>query len=447
MSTPLAIASVTAVLRMMLDKRLQEQDVTDAIGGSASSTAFAPDRIILVPNEPRRLNLFMYQVAHNQGLRNMDFPSHNSSGERISNPPLAINLHYLLTGYGPNELVSEILLGFGMQLLHENPVLSRNIVRQHLLEASTGAATGSYPGEFRQLFTSQLAEQIELIKITPEILNTEEISRMWTAFQTNYRPTTAYQATVVLIESDRPISKPLPVQKRIIYAVPFKQPRINKILSINLESPPVMEENKPILAGYKLVLRGENLEGDEVKVRIGGIDALDLVDIRDTEIVVDLPPGLASGIHGVQVIHQRLMGDPPVHHYGIESNVMPFVLQPKLLITVSNPQLTGNNIHSGVFDCVVEPPIENRQRVVLLLNEIISTIVSPPGNLQEVPMSYSFNVNIPDSSPPGPINSFSVPFEGIKGGTYLARVSVDGAESPLFTNEEGRYDTPQVTIP
>ena len=47
-----------------------------------------------------------------------------------------------------------------------------------------------------------LADQAELAKITPEIVSTEDLSKLWTAFQANYyRTTAAYQASVVLIRA------------------------------------------------------------------------------------------------------------------------------------------------------------------------------------------------------------------------------------------------------
>lgn len=445
MSTPLAIASVTAVLRILLNNRLQAQDISDAIGGTITASALPPDRIIIEPNEPRQLNLFMFQVTHNQGWRNTDLPSHNSRGERVSNPPLALNLHYLLTAYGPNELISEILLGFGMQLLHEMPVLARETINQLLSDANSAAST--LPNEFKQLITSELAEQIEQIKITPESMNTEEISKLWAAFGAKYRPTSAYQATVVLIESNKSTRTSLPVRKRNIYAIPFKQPKIEKIISINTDSPPLMAD-QPILAGYNLVLQGNNLQGDDVIVKIGGIEtAPNPEDIKDTEIIVGLPPDLASGVHGVQVIHQRSMGDPPVPHFGVESNLASFILQPRLEnITVSNSQSIGNNLFSGVLNVTIDPAVERRQRAFLLLNELSPVSASPPQNDSIELMAYSFKAELVEPSPPGATNNLEISFRGVKEGAYLARISVDGAESPLSTNAEGQYNAPQVTI-
>ncbi len=446
MSTPLAIASVTAVLRILLNDRLQAQDVTDAIGGTITASALPPDRIDTDGSEPRQLNLFMFQVTHNQGWSNTGFPSHNSRGERVSNPPLALDLHYLLTAYGPDELISEILLGFGMQLLHEMPVLARDTIKQLLSDANSAAST--LPIEFKQLVTSKLDEQIEQIKITPKSMNTEEISKLWTAFGAKYRPTSAYQATVVLIESNQSTRTSLPVRKRIIYAVPFKRPEIKEIISINTDSPPLTAD-QPILAGYNLVLKGNSLQGDDLMVKIGGIEtAPNPEDIKDTEIIVTLPPDLASGVHGVQVIHQRLMGDPPVPHSGIESNLASFVLQPRLQnITVSSSLSIGNNLYSGVLNVTIDPAVERKQAVFLLLNELSPASASPPQNDGIELMSYSFKADLVGPSSPGVINNLEISFSGVKNGTYLARISVDGAESPLSTNADGLYDAPQVTIP
>jgi len=139
-------------------------------------------------------------------------PSHDERGNRTSNPPLALDLHYLLTAYGTEDLQAEVLLGYAMQLLHEMPVLPREAIRNAL---NPSPVNGSIlPAVFQALRATDLAEQMEQIKITPASLNTEEMSRLWSALQAHYRPTTAYQASVVLIESNRPARSPLPVLSR-----------------------------------------------------------------------------------------------------------------------------------------------------------------------------------------------------------------------------------------
>src|SRR5205085_5604095 len=147
-------------------------------------------------SEKTQLNLFLYHVTPNLGWRNVGEPARNARGERISNPPLALNLHYLLSAYGEKDFHAEILLGYAMQLLHENPVLSRAAIRRALAAPSPTSTSTALPESLRELSKSELGEQLELIKITQEPLSTEEMSKLWTAFQTHYWSTAAYEATV-----------------------------------------------------------------------------------------------------------------------------------------------------------------------------------------------------------------------------------------------------------
>jgi hypothetical protein len=110
MNTALRIATVTFVLRDLLHKGLNDFNTSDATGVGNLVTANSPDKIdTLTGGEQSQLNLFMYQATFNQGWRNVGLPSFNSNGSRVSNPPLAIDLHYLLTAYGSQELHTDIL--------------------------------------------------------------------------------------------------------------------------------------------------------------------------------------------------------------------------------------------------------------------------------------------------------------------------------------------------
>ena len=213
MSSALAIAAVTAVLRDLLNDGLINHSVSSALGNAVTVSASPPDRVV-APNgvKPTQLNLFLYHVTANLGWRNERLPSRDGSGgTRLSNPPLALDLHYLLSAYGAEDLHAEILLGYAMQLLHETPVLSRSAITTAL---NPSPPLGPLPPALQALAECGLADQLEQIKITPEYLNTEEVSKLWTAVQSHYRPTAAYVATVVLIESTLPARAALPVLSR-----------------------------------------------------------------------------------------------------------------------------------------------------------------------------------------------------------------------------------------
>ena len=202
MSGPLAIAAVTAVLKDLLTMGLLEHDLSSI--GSYAVTALPPDRISTGTDEPNQLNLFLYHLTPNLGWRNEGLPSRDARGNRSANAPLALDLHYLLTAYGAADLNAEVLLGFAMQMLHESQTLTRGKLRQVL----------GTPSPFGSLSALDLADQIETIKISPVYLNTEELSKMWTAMQSRYRPTMAYTVSVVLIQANEAVSAPPPVLKR-----------------------------------------------------------------------------------------------------------------------------------------------------------------------------------------------------------------------------------------
>ena len=95
MSSALAIAGVTAVLKDLLHNTVIDHDLVVSVG-DVTVTALSPDMIkIDGPEAKTQLNLFLYQVTPNAGWRNVALPSRNSNGERVTNPPLALDLHYL----------------------------------------------------------------------------------------------------------------------------------------------------------------------------------------------------------------------------------------------------------------------------------------------------------------------------------------------------------------
>ncbi len=81
------------------------------------------------------------------------------------------------------------------------------------------------------LSAADLADQIEMIKIVPETLSVEELSKLWAAFQTHYRTCAAYRASVVLIESTHSTRSALPVLKHKVYALPMERPTITQVAS------------------------------------------------------------------------------------------------------------------------------------------------------------------------------------------------------------------------
>jgi hypothetical protein len=210
-SSPLAIGAVSAVLRNLLDNGMI--NALPPPPSPVKVTAVAPDTIKLDdPQAPPSLNLFLYRTSRNVGWAEAGLPTYDGNGARVANPPLALDLHYLLTAYGSADFQAEILLGYAMHVLHERPVLDRAAIRRALDPTPLGATI--LPPAFQAITAADLADQVEAVKITDEPMDTEEMSRLWSAIQAHYRPTTGYVVSVVLIEARRPSRKPLPVLSR-----------------------------------------------------------------------------------------------------------------------------------------------------------------------------------------------------------------------------------------
>ena len=100
---------------------------------------------------------------------------------------------------------------------------------------------------------STLADQVEMIKITPATLGREEMAWLWTALKADYRPTFPFLVSVVLIQPQLSTSLALPVLRRAIQANPI-QPAV--LLAVQ---PP----NKQVAAEFTdtVLVTGEFLGG------------------------------------------------------------------------------------------------------------------------------------------------------------------------------------------
>jgi hypothetical protein len=194
MSTALALASVTALLKDLLENGLASAGVTAKIGGDATVSALPPDRVGSGADEKAQLNVFLYHVTPHSKMR-LEQPR-SSNGHR----PLSLELHYLLTAYGAQDYQTEILLGHALQLLHESPVLERERIRSSLAALSHTRDRRVIPAPQAALAKSDLADQVDSITITPEFLSTEEISKLWSALQAKYRPSATYKVSAVFID-------------------------------------------------------------------------------------------------------------------------------------------------------------------------------------------------------------------------------------------------------
>jgi hypothetical protein len=260
-SSALAIAGVTAVLRDLLNDGFVNHNVSGTLGSSVLVSTLPPDRVVSEDQaEATQINLFLRHITPNLAWRNTFLPSRDDAGRtRLTNPPLALNLHYLVSAYGSGDLHAEILLGYAMQLLHENPALTREAIRTALQPSPDVGLT--LPPALRALADSGLQDQVEQLSIKPEFLSTEEMSKFWTATLAHYRPSAAYEVSVVLIQAVQPAVTPLPVLKRQLFVHPDLLPPMPNIATV------VPAGSQPVAQlGTTVTLLGSHLAGTNPEV-------------------------------------------------------------------------------------------------------------------------------------------------------------------------------------
>jgi hypothetical protein len=401
MSNFLAIATVTAALQQLL-----QPPVNAAVTG-AKVGFNRPDGSGSGSPSPG-VNVYLYQVTPNAAFRNLDLPTRRGDGTLVRKPLAALDLHYLFTFQGDDAaLEPQRMLGAVASTLQDQPLLSSD-------DINAAVSSNSF------LTTSDLANQVERVRFTPTALTLEEFSKLWSAFfQVEYSLSAAYQASVVLIESEEAPQAALPVQARNLYVSPFQYPTITQVVSQE-------GADQPILPTSTLVIQGTNLLGAVTLVRIGNVTVTPPT-VTEKAIIMPVPANAQAGLLGLQVIQQVELGTPPVPHSGFESNVAAVVLHPVILPTSAT---TAQIVVS------ITPPVQVQQRVTLLLNE--ATTPPPPA-----PAAYSFSL------PPVTATTSSLTFaiSGVGGGiTFFVRVTVDGAESPLDLDPTSSTYGPTVTI-
>lgn len=418
MSNALAIAGVTAVLRDRLNDGLVNHNVTGVLGSTVSVSVLPPDRVVAEGStEASQLNLFLYLVTPNTGWCNEGLPAHDHSGRhRLTNPPLALDLHYLISAYSGGDLHAEILLGYAMQLLHEFPVLTREMIRTALNPSPDVGL--ELPPALRALADCGLADQVELLRITPQFLNTEEISKLWTATQSNYRPTAAYQVSVVLIEATRPTRPTLPVltrgeidpdsgRERGVVVTPGLIPPLPTIEAV------VPAGNQPVVRlGEAVTLEGHHLDGSVREVHLRN----ERFDID--EVLPASGPNAADRM--VLVIPAARANDFPVGVYDVTGRMIrPGDVDPRA---------------SNRLACIIAPNITNLpQAVVRDGNDdahitLTFTPAVQPGQAVSLLIGQ---VEVAPESFVAPTTTLDFVVEDAEAGAPLARLRIDGIDSPV----------------
>src|SRR5260370_19198041 len=253
----------------------------------------------------------------------MDMPSEikpNDAGQ----PPLALDLFYLLTAYerddGDSSVIAHRLLGRAMRVLHDHPLLGTDEIRTALPN-------------------NDLAEQIERIRITPQPMAVEEFSKLWTTFQVGYRISAAYQVSVVLIDSTRPSRTPLPVLTRGandtgVNAQANLIPPFPTLTDVGPVVEPLGSETSAVL-GNDLLITGHDLDGTNVSAEVSHPRLQNPVALpapsnaTATAITVNLPNQPQNFPAGISTISVSVIR--PNETFKRTTNAQPFAVAPQIL--------------------------------------------------------------------------------------------------------------------
>ncbi len=362
MSNSLAIAGVTAVLEFYLNEVLSSFPP-----GKPTISAVAPDLVQKSLNNggaESQVNLFLHQVTYNTAWRNQCLPSLGVDGKtRLENPPLALDLHYLLTAYASEDYHAEALLGIALLMLHQNPVLTRADISNAISKLNpANDLTNS-------LADCALAQQIELMKITPATLGREEMAWLWTALKADYRPTFPFQVSVVLIQPELAANSGPPVLMRTVAAQPNFLSSFPHLTQLDLPA-----GQAAATLGDTVIVEGTQLKGAQsvlLSTALQNVQQsinLNLLTVGDTSFQFNLPnpslpppnqppTDLPAGVYALSAT-VKTANDT------LTTNSIPIAIAPKITSTFPLTVHSGASVHITV---TCAPFVRPSQQVSLLI--------------------------------------------------------------------------------
>jgi hypothetical protein len=405
MSTTAALAATTQMLRSVL------LDATSTLwaklGSTPSISAVPPDRI--ATEEGDQLNVFLYRTSLNPGWRDAGLPVRAANGSRLTQPPLALDLHYVISAHCKADLHAELLMGASMEALHGMSVLTASAISKYYSQTTPPGIT---PDVWTLVSTAQLDQQPEQVTVSFENMSIDDISKLWSVLGEKYRPSAAYLVTVVLLQPDGPVHAAIPVmQPAGLGVAPILLPRLASF------SPGTIVWGDPA----PLHLVGANLLGSATQV-VFGTDAVASPAATSTPSAIDvvLPSSARAGLQPVRVRHQAVISGSGLPTTADQSNRLALFVAPK------QPAVTAG---TGTVTVQLTPPVDPGQHVQLLLYGSANFAVDAALRTATT-STIHFDTTV------------------VTAGTYLLQVDIDGAQTLLTRPAPGKpFNGPTVTIP
>lgn len=155
---------------------------TDLWGGPNQVPDIVFDSPKRLQNSENTISLFLYQIMESPYLR-YEGLQRGKDDSQLLPPPLSLDLMYLVTPYGSDNVGELYILGKVMQRFFDNPILPSNQIQDGIRDEDG---------------------KIMLI-LNP--ISLDDQTKIWSAFQdVGYRSSICYKVTPVRIDSTRDIS-------------------------------------------------------------------------------------------------------------------------------------------------------------------------------------------------------------------------------------------------
>lgn len=402
MSNVLAVAAVTSTLRFVLDRAIQA-DRPGPVGGANVTTVKPADLAVGDLAQAAGINLWCYLATPNHAVAADDLPGRRPDGALAGRPVAALDLHYLMTCYGDDAaLEPQRLLARAALALRTTSVLTRDVVTLALAHYAARTETAF-------LADSDLANDVELVKLAPTPLSLEEMSKLWAVLDTPYLLSLTYVATAVVVTSSLAPAVAPPVARRLVQVTPAGPPRVDGVVVDGAEP------GEPAATGDGLVVRGSALlpRTGTATVAVGATELPTAAGATAAVVRVTLGGDVSAGVHLVSVRHATVAGavSAPPRVVAV-SNAVPLVVRP----SVTSVSDTADAVILGV-----SPAVRAGQDVRLLLTRLVSAGPDDPGDL-----TFAFP---PLSAQTPAASELTVPRDELLPGTWLVRLQVDGVQS------------------
>lgn len=361
MSNHLAVATVTAALGQVVHTSAQS-----AVGGV--TLRFGRPVAQGAGTTERRVHVYLYQVTPHAALRNADLPTRSSDGRMVQRPQAALELHYLLSFYGDDQLLEpERMLAAVARDMHARPQLSS----QNITDAIAGHAT--------ELGESDLGAAVERVRFTPVTLTLDDQSKLWSVMvQTPYALSMVYTASVVLLDAVELATPVLPVLRRG-QDDQGVDTRIGPFPSLDdawvgfvdsADRQPRLPSLRAAALGSRVHINGSNLGGDAVALRFQHrlMPAFDVAiapaDRGAAQLRLTLlddaaaQTAWAAGLYSIMAIVQRGTSSS-------QSRVWPLLIAPRISAIAPNPAASVGGAVTLNITC--RPQVRPDQTVTLLL--------------------------------------------------------------------------------